>query len=143
MATVEKAILSDPEVFPDDLLLKSLIGAKMEWWNEIVEHTTQHYQSVTPVWRYYNDGKQWLFRLLQKKETIFWTSLIDDTFRTTFYFTDKYETRVLESLLPEEVKSEFISAKRYGKLRGITIRMENASDVETVKQLIAIKLQIR
>ena len=143
MATVEKAILSDPAVFPDDVLLKNLIGEKMEWWNEIVEHTTQHYPSVTPVWRYYNDGKQWLFRLLQKKETIFWTSLIDDTFRITFYLTDKYEPLVLESRLPDEIKSGFVSAKRYGKLRGITIRMDKPADIEAIKELTAIKLQIK
>jgi len=99
--------------------------------------------SVTPVWRYYNDGKQWLFRLLQKKETIFWCSLVDDTFRITFYFTDKFEPAILNSPLPEEVITGFVTSKRFGKLRAITIRMEKARDIESIKLLTAIKLLTR
>jgi hypothetical protein len=143
MAELDKPILSDPAIIPDELLLKTLLGDKMEWWNQIMEHTMQHYPSVSPVWRYYNDGKQWLFRLLQKKDTIFWTSLVGNTFRITFYFTDKFEPFILGSHISEEVKTGFLTSKHYGKIRGITIRMESTQDIEAVKELIAIKLQIK
>jgi hypothetical protein len=115
----------------------------MEMWNELMDHTIRNYQAITPVWRYYNDGKQWLFRLLQKKDTLFWCSLVEDTFRISFYFTDKYEPGILESPLPEKVKTEFLTSRRYGKLRGITIRIDQPGDLEVVKQLIAIKLMIK
>ena len=143
MTTSEKRILSDPAVIPDDALLTRLLGEKMEWWNHIMNHTIQHYSAVTPVWRYYNDGKQWLFRLLRKKDTIFWVSLIDDTFRMTLYFPDKAEPLILASKVPEEVKSSFTEGKHYGKIRGLTIRIDSPLDLETVKELTSIKLQIK
>jgi ABC-type uncharacterized transport system YnjBCD substrate-binding protein len=143
MAKLEKAILSDPAVFPDETILKSIIGEKMEMWNDLMDQTIMSYQSITPVWRYYNDGKQWLFRLLHKKDTLFWCSLIDTTFRISFYFTDKFEPAILQSQLPEEVKTGFMVSQRYGKLRAITIRMDQPGDLHAVKQLIAIKLMIK
>jgi ABC-type uncharacterized transport system YnjBCD substrate-binding protein len=143
MATIEKAILSDPEIFPDDTVLRSIIGEKLDWWNNLVDHTMKKYQAITPVWRYYNDGKQWLFRLLYKKDTLFWCSLVDDTFRITFYFTDKFEPAILQSQLPDEVKTGFLYSQRYGKLRAITIRIDQSGDIEVVKLLIPIKLMIK
>ena len=143
MGTIEKAVLSDPLLFPDETVLRSHIGEKLEWWNDLMDHTIQAYQAITPVWRYYNDGKQWLFRLLHKKDTIFWCSLVADTFRITFYFTDKFEPAIVQSQLPEEVKTGFLSSQRYGKLRAITIRIEKPGDLEVVKLLIPIKLMIK
>ncbi|HNX80370.1 MAG TPA: DUF3788 family protein, partial [Prolixibacteraceae bacterium] len=134
---------SDPAVFPDEAVLRSIIGEKLEWWNNLMDHTIQNYPAITPVWRYYNDGKQWLFRLLHKKDTLFWCSLVEDTFRITFYLTDKFEPAIVQSQLPEEVKTEFLSSKHYGKLKGITIRIDQPGDLEVVKLLIPIKLMIK
>jgi hypothetical protein len=143
MTLPEKRILSDPAVVPDDALLSRCLGEKMEWWNTIMDHTILNYPSVTPIWKYYNDGKQWLFRLLRKKDTIFWVSLIGDTFRITLYYSDKAEPLILASNVPDAVKQTFLEGKHFGKIRGLTIRIDSPQDLETVKELTAIKLQIK
>jgi ABC-type uncharacterized transport system YnjBCD substrate-binding protein len=143
METKEKPILSDPAIIPDDELMKSLLGDKMQWWHHIMNHTMQNYPSVTPIWKYYNDGKQWLFRLLKKKDTIFWTTLYEDTFRVTFYFPDRVEPLIEASTLPEKMKEDFFNGHRYGKIRGITVKVESQQDIEKVLELVAIKFQIK
>ena len=143
MATPEKKILGDPMVTPGDELLNALLGEKMVWWNTIMNNTLQNYPSVTSVWKYYNDGKQWLFRLLQKKNTIFWVSLIDDSFRTTFYFPQKAESLISQSSLPIGMKDAFMDAKWFGKIRGITVKVNSPEDVENVLTLVSLKLQVK
>jgi hypothetical protein len=143
MEPQEKPILSDPMVTPDDALIAAILGTKMEWWKTIMDHTMQNYPSVTPVWRYYNDGKQWLFRLLKKKDTIFWTTLFEDTFRITFYFPDRVEPLIEASNLPEKMKEDFFNGHRYGKIRGLTVKVESKQDIDKVLELVAIKFQIK
>lgn len=137
------AVLSDPAAEPDDEFISQFLGNKIVWWRTIMADTISRYKDVTPLWRYYNDGKQWLFRLMQKKDTIFWLSLADDTFRITFYLPDKAEVLVEAADIPEEVKAEFRHGKHYGKIRGITIRMISEEDVDTVLKLVALKLKIK
>jgi ABC-type uncharacterized transport system YnjBCD substrate-binding protein len=143
MPVTEKPILSDPMITPDDELIKALLGEKMTWWNAIMDHTIQNYPNVTPVWRYYNDGKQWLFRLLKKKDTIFWVSLVEDTFRVTFYFPDRVETLLETSKLPAEMVESFLKSPHYGKIRGFTVKMNSQEDIEKVLELVSIKFQIK
>jgi hypothetical protein len=44
---------------------------------------------------------------VRKKKTIFWISLIENTFQVTFYFGDKAEPLIEKSELPEKIKVEF------------------------------------
>jgi len=143
MASSDKPILSDPMITPDHALLKTILGDKMGWWDTIMDHTIANYPSVTPVWKYYNDGKQWLFRLMKKKDTLFWTSLVEDTFRITFYFPDRAEQLIEASNLPARMKEEFVNGRRYGRIRGLTVRMESEEDLDKVRELIGIKFQVK
>lgn len=139
----EVFILSDPMVEPSWEFLREVLGEKYNWWMEIRDHVTGTYPHITEVWKYYNDGKQWLYRLMQKKNTIFWLAVMVDSYRITFYFPKKAEGVISSSDLPEKVKSDFLTARSYGQIRPISQRMESASDVELVTQLVALKLAIK
>ena len=143
MSNKEIFILSDPMVEPSPEFLKEVLKEKYAWWTEIRDHVTGHYPHITEVWKYYNDGKQWLYRLMQKKNTIFWLAVMADSYRITFYFPKKAEALITASDLPEEMKADFLTARSSGQIRPISLKMERASDVERVKQLVALKLTIK
>jgi hypothetical protein len=143
MSEKEKLVLSDPLIKPDEKLISSFIGDKIKYWNDIINFSETEYQGISGVWNYYNDGKQWLFKLVQKKKTIFWAGILPDTFRITFYFGDKAEPLINASSLPQAIKDDFATGKRYGKIRGITKKMNKPADVEIVKKLIAIKVRLK
>jgi hypothetical protein len=143
MAELKKLILSDKQTIPNDDLLSSLMGGKWHLWQEIVKFTEENYKDISSGWNYYNDGKQWLFKLVQKKKTLFWGALYEDTFKITFYFGDKAEPTIIASDLPEPVKHEFMTGKRYGKIRAISQKVFKASDVKVVKKLIDIKSKLK
>jgi hypothetical protein len=77
------------------------------------------------------------------KKTIFWGALHEDTFRITFYFGDKAEPLILASDLPESVKNEFMTGKRYGKIRAISRKVFDENDVKIIMKVIDIKSKLK
>jgi hypothetical protein len=136
-------ILSDKSIKPSDDLIFSIIGGRKDLWQSLMKHADENYTGSAGDWNYYNDGKRWLFKLVRKKKTVFWISLIEDTFQVTFYFGDKAEPMIDKSDLPEKIKDEFKSAKRYGAIRGITVIMKEVADVKNVAKLMAIKSALK
>jgi hypothetical protein len=143
MAEKENLVLSDKQIIPTDDYIFSIIGEKRILWQTIMDYLSDNYKDISGSWNFYNDGKQWLFKLIQKKKTIFWAGILKDTFRVTFYFGDKAETLIDASDLPQAIKDDFKNGKRYGKIRAASLKMSDLSDVESVKKLVAIKMKMK
>ena len=143
MAEKVNLVLSDKSVIPTDDLIFTLIGERKILWKKIIAYATENYKDISSGWNYYNDGKQWLFKLVQKKKTIFWGGIFEDTFRITFYFGDKAESLIDGSDLPLTIKEGFKTAKRYGLIRAISVKVVDSSDVDSVLKLIVIKHMLK
>ncbi len=104
---------------------------------------SDNYKEMDGEWRYYNDGKQWLFKMVQKKKTIFWGAILDGAFRITFYFGGKAEPVIVASDLTDNAKQQFLTGPRYGKIRAVTTLVNNMSDVSLIEKLIAIKVKLK
>jgi hypothetical protein len=140
---MEQPILSDKNLFPTNEIIYSHIGKSKDLWNSLFEYIHSNHPDFSEQWRYYNDGKSWLLKVTRKSKTIFWLSVIKNSFRITFYFTDRAEAAIIESPVSNELKEQFKNGKRYNKIRGITIIFKNKKDVEYAKTLIGIKLSIK
>jgi hypothetical protein len=102
-----------------------------------------NYKDSSGEWRFYNDGKRWLFKMVHKKKTVFWSSLITGTFRITFYLGNKAESIIENSDLPQRVKEEFKNAKKYGLIRPVTFIIKGSEDVDNVLKMIDLKTKIK
>jgi len=140
---MEQAILSDKNQYPTEEIIYSHIGKSKSLWLSLFENIHKDHPDFTEEWRYYNDGKSWLMKVQKKSKTIFWLSLIKNSFRITFYFTDKAEKYVTTSAISDELKEQFLNGKRFGTIRGVTVTFKNKKDVEYAKSLIGIKLSIK
>jgi len=136
-------MFSDKEVKPTEELIFSIIKEKKNLWHELMNHVHENYPASSGDWHYYNDGKQWLFKLVLKKKTLFWLSLFEETFRVTFYFGDKALPVIEESDLPQSIKNDFKTGKKYGAIRGITVLVNDKSDVANIQKLIDIKSKMK
>lgn len=143
MADKELFALSNPSRQPGDDLVFALIGDRKKYWQSIMKHLLENYKDITWGWNWYNDGKQWLFKLVQKKKTIFWAAILTTgQFRISFYFGDKAEPVILESGLPQKVKDDFMNGPRYGKIRPITLLIDKDEDVDVVLKVAEIKSKL-
>lgn len=140
---MEQVILRDKDEYPTEEIIFSHIGKSKSLWKSFFDFIHSNFSEFTEEWRYYNDGKSWLMKVQKKSKTIFWLSLFQNTFRITFYFTDKAEKLINESGIPEKLKEEFKSGKHFNKIRGITILFKSKKDVEYAKELIGIKVGIK
>lgn len=138
---MESATLNDKLVKPNDEIVFAIIGDKELLWKQTLSYLYDKNKDISEEWKFFNDGKSWLFRTLKKKKTIFWIKILEDTFRIAFWFADKLEPVILESELPDRIKTEYRKAKRFNKSRCIHIDMEDNKDFENVKKLIDLKLK--
>lgn len=139
---MEPIILTNPDITPDNDLVFSIIGKKSLHWQNIMKQLHENHKDISEVWRYYNDGKSWLFRTMKKKDTIFWIGVIKDTFRVSFFFGSKAESLIENSNLPEKIKAEYRSTSQ-NKFRSVTVEINNAEDAENVILLAELKLKAR
>jgi len=137
---MDPKVLSDETVVPNEDMVFSIIGENALIWKQTMSYLYDNNSDITEVWRYYNDGKSWLFRTLQKKKTIFWLSILEDTFRIAFYFANRLEPIILESNLPEDMKKEYLKSKIFNKSRCIYIDVKDPKDFENIKILIDLKI---
>ncbi len=140
---MEQHILTDSSQFPTEEVICSHLGRSKALWSLFFEYLHHDHPDFTEQWKYYLDGKSWLLKVSRKAKTVFWLSIVEGSFRTTFYFTDKAEDAIVQSSLSEELKRQYSSGKRYNKIRGLTILYKNRRDIEYAKQLIAIKTGIK
>lgn len=140
---MEPQILNDKAQFPTEEIIFSHIGKSKSLWCALFEYVNSTYPDFNGEWRYYNDGKSWLFKLQKKTKTIFWLSITKGSFRTTFYFPVRVEQEILDCPISAELKEQFTGGKNFNKIRGLTIEYKNKKDVENAKALIELKLKIK
>jgi len=136
---VEEPCLNDKTEYPDDKVLKRHLGDAKVAWDSFAVFLEGNYSNYIGEWRYYNDGKSWLYKIAKKTTTICWVSVYSGNFTTTFYFPDRAESLIVNSSLRKKYIEQFVNARRYGKTRGLTVDIRKASDLSTTKKLIAIK----
>ena len=139
----EPPVLGDKDRFPTEEIIYSHIGKTKTLWEALFRFIHSTYPDFSEEWRYYNDGKSWLLKVTRKAKTICWVSILKNTFRTTFYFTEKAEPVIRHSALPQDLKKQFLTGRQFGKIRGLTVVYKTKSDLESAKALLSIKASIK
>jgi hypothetical protein len=140
---MERPCLNDKEEHPSEEVLHRVLGRTKRTWDAFMAMVAEHHPSFSGEWRYYNDGKSWLYKLTNKKKTVCWVSVWPKAFKIAFYFPDKAEELVTAGKLEAPYVDQFIHGKKYGKIRGIVVTLTKAADLDAVKTLIEIKGQVR
>lgn len=136
-------VMTDESVIPTDDYIFSFIGEKKVLWQNLFEQLSSGYEDMEGSWRFYNDGKRWLFKMVYKKKTIFWLGVFSGAFRITFYFGDKAQSHIDAADIPEAVNESFRSAKKYGAIRPVSFIMNNVEDIGNVLKMIEIKKKMK
>ena len=136
---MEQALLADPNIFPTDDVLFSHLGKAKSSFVALFEYNHKNYPDLAERWKYYNDGKSWLFNVSRKKKTLFWLSVQHGFFRTTFYLNARAAECIRNSNIPQSLKDQFKETAGK-KFRGITVVIKGKEDVEVYKELLALKM---
>lgn len=132
-------VLSDPSVYPSDEVLLSHLRRAKASFDALFEYNHKNFPEFVERWKFYNDGKQWLMNVSQKKKTVFWLSVRDGSFRTTFYLNAKAAPRVDDLAIPKILKAEFKKTATQA-FRGLTIVLKAKKDVDIYEEVLRLKL---
>jgi hypothetical protein len=136
---MKERALGDPELFPSDEVLAAHLGRSMAAFSAMLERNRSKHPDFQERWKYYNDGKSWLFNVSRKKKTLFWLSVEEGGYRVTFYLSPAGGEALLGSSLPEGLKGQYRAAEGK-KFRGVTLEVKAKKDLEAYEGLLAIKM---
>ena len=140
---MEEPVLDAPEEFPTDDVLCQHLGRAMASWKALMTFIAEHESNLSGEWRYYRDGKRWLYMATYKKLTLCWATVSRGRFTTTCYFPDRAESAITESGLPASYIDQYLNGERYGKTRAISVDVRKLADLEATKQIMELRLQVR
>ena len=118
---MQRPLLNDPDVPPDDRLLSQHLGAAKAAWDEFVRDAMTAVDGAQLSWRYYADGKAWLCKAARRGRTICWISVWHGAFRTTFYFGERCDAEIEQLDIDATLKEAYASATRTGKLKPLSV----------------------
>jgi hypothetical protein len=132
-------VLTDPAIFPTEKVLSGHLGKAGPAFRALFDFNHENFPEFVERWKYYNDGKSWLMNVSRKKKTLFWLSVQDGAFRTTFYLSGKYARNVERSNIPVSLKDQYRASA--GKaFRGITLVISSNRHLAAYKNLLAVKM---
>jgi hypothetical protein len=135
------SVFDNKLVMPDDKMMAVELGNTFKLYEEICKFILKEYGELIPEWKFYNQKSGWTLKLFQKKRNILFIGPRRGYFNTALVFGDKAVDKVLASDVPDKIKAELATSKKYPEGRGIRIEVRTEADASIVKQLIRIKLE--
>lgn len=138
-----RPLLNDPERFPDDNLLTESLGNVKPVWDVFLSRLAERFAGIAPEWNYYNDGKSWLAKLVQKKKTVAWMSVWPGFFMVSCYFAEKHSPGLMDLPIPGEWKDSWQNGKPVGKLKPLTVEVMTEKVMEPLLVVLSFKAGLK
>lgn len=138
---MEKQILTDPLVKPENDVLKNVLGRDFDLYEEFARKTSG--LGLTPEWNYYRDGKSWLCKILNKKKNMCWVSVWNTGFKLTFYFTEKTIDALRDLEISDSIKKAALETKPAGKLIPVILLVETKKVMSDGIKLLEYKMTLK
>ena len=133
---MEKQLLREPEIFPSKEVLKNLLGDVYDVFEELETQLTQDEFALTFDWYYYKDSKAWLCKVAHKKKTVFWLSVWDGFFKTSFFFLGRH----LEGITALQInENNFTMGKEWGKMIPLVFNICKHEQIEDLLKMVEFK----
>ncbi|MEN8153113.1 MAG: DUF3788 domain-containing protein [Acidobacteriota bacterium] len=137
---MEESIFNNKLVEPDDKMVTKELGETKEYLNRICEFIENEYNDLRPEWKFYGKKCGWVLKLFNNERNVLFIVPCTGHFRIALTFGDKAVNSVMISKLPDRIKKEFITARKYIEGRTVQIDIRSEVDLENILQLIKIKL---
>ena len=139
----DKMLLRDPKLFPSDQVLKGALGAALYSIMESFIETITGEEDLAVEWRYYNDGKSWLGKVVYRKKTVLWLSVWEGFFKTGFYFTEKHLEDIAALDISGTIKENFCKARPVGRLIPMIIDVNDKEQLNDVLTIVRFKKNLK
>jgi len=133
---MEKQLLREPEIFPSTEVLSDILGEVYKVYEELETILMQDEYALSFNWHYYNDGKSWLCKVIYKKKTVFWLSVWDGFFKTSFFFLGRH----LEGIAALQIDdNSYKMEKEWGKMLPMIFSINDKKQLPDLLKVIEFK----
>ena len=141
METINNKELRDESVYPDEKVLRSVLGKSYKPYTMLLELFKT--LELNHEWRYYRDGKAWLCKVQKKKRTIVWMSAWKGFMKAMVYFPEKYLERVYELDIHEDTKNRIQSTKNVGKSKPCIFEIRKEGILTDLEKIMNLKIRCK
>lgn len=137
-------LLRNSEVYPSNEVLNDVLGDTIySVLESFISTITSDDYGLTIEWRYYNDGKAWLGKIVHKKKTVLWLSIWEGFFKLSYYFAEKHLEEIAALNISEVIKEEFAKAKPIGRLIPMIIDVSSMEQIKDILTIISLKKKLK
>ncbi len=141
MESINTKALSDETIYPDDDLLKQVLGRSYNAFCELLKLYDRN--EMTYEWRYYREGKAWLLKVQKKKRTIVWMSAWKGYIKGVMYFAEKYIQDIYTLPISEENKQRIKQTKNVGKSKPCIFEIRNKKVLKDFETVMHFKIKAK
>lgn len=134
-------IFNDKQQQPTDEMLLSTMGDAKTLLDEIIRFVETEFGECHTEWRFYGAKIGWSLKVFHKKRNILFVGPEADYFRVAFAFGERAYVKIMESDMPEYIKTQLAEATVYVEGRPLRLEIKTAADTVPLLQLIKIKLE--
>lgn len=135
-----KSIFLDKTREPSTEDLQRELAGTFALWLELAEYVVANSPKARGSWHYSGEKFGWSYRISDNKRTLLYLLPRKAFFKAALVFGQKAAAEVLEARISGQIKNELNAAKAYAEGRGIRIPVTDASQLDDIRTLIAIKL---
>jgi hypothetical protein len=136
---METQLLREKDIFPSKEVLKDVLCEVFPVLDAMEARVTQGDFALSLDWHYYNDGKSWLGKVCHKKKTVFWLSVWEGSFKTTFFFLERHLEGIAALDISEQIKEDFCRTKSVGKLLPMILNINKQEQLTDLLKVIEFK----
>jgi hypothetical protein len=137
---METQLLREQDIFPSEEVLKNTLGSIYPVYKLLMESITNAGYGLTCEWHYYKDGKSWLCKVINKKKTVFWLSVWEGYFKTSFFFVERH----LEGIMALNIdNTHFTLEKEWGKMIPLIFNISKKEQLADLLKVAAFKKALK
>ncbi len=141
METINTIQLIDESVFPDEAVLKGVLGRSYRAYCALLELFGRN--EMTHEWRFYRDGKAWLCKVQKKNRTIVWMSAWEGFMKAMVYVPLKHMDGVYALPVSEETMACFRDTKDVGQSKPCIFEVRNQKGLKDLNTVMQFKIQTK
>lgn len=141
METINNIELKDESVYPDEQVLKSILGKSYNAYCRLLKLYDEYEMEYN--WRYYRDGKAWLCKVQKKKKTIVWMSAWKGYMQATVYFPEKYIDEIYRLDLSKDALEKIKNTKNTGKSKSCIFEIRDVKVLKDISTVIQFKISMK
>ena len=138
MESVNNVELTDSSVYPDENVLKGVLGKSYQAYCALLELFDQY--GMHHEWRYYNDGKAWLCKVQKKKRTIVWMSAWKGYMQAAIYIPERIISEVYSLPVSTDTKERIKTTNNVGKSKPCLFEIRNQKILKDLETIMDFKI---